>query len=119
MCVCVCVCVCACVRACACVCVCMCVVGLKSTHLLEFSMFLVCINKNSCLQEVGVDKQTHKDLRKVPDDLLPALEEHLSELDSIRKANASQPRYSVCKVGHGCRWIRWVYILLMYQCTCT
>ena len=45
------------------------------------------------MQEVGVDKQTHKDLRKVPDDLLPALEEHLSEMDSIRKANASQPRY--------------------------
>lgn len=40
-----------------------------------------------------MDKQTHKDLRKVPDDLLPALEEHLSEMDSIRKANASQPRY--------------------------
>ena len=48
----------------------------------------------SHIQEVGVDKQTHKDLRKVPDDLLPALEEHLSEMDSIRKANASQPRYA-------------------------
>lgn len=46
-----------------------------------------------CIQEVGVDKQTHKDLRKVPDDLLPALEEHLSEMDSLRKANASQPRF--------------------------
>jgi hypothetical protein len=40
-----------------------------------------------------VDKSTHKDLRKVPDDLLPALEEHLSEMDSLRKANASQPRF--------------------------
>ena len=39
-----------------------------------------------------MDKSTHKDLRKVPDDLLPALEEHLSEMDSLRKANASQPR---------------------------
>ena len=51
---------------------------------------------NACvhvyMQEVGVDKSTHKDLRKVPDDLLPALEEHLSEMDSLRKANASQPR---------------------------
>ena len=45
-----------------------------------------------------MDKQTHKDLRKVPDDLLPALEEHLSEMDSIRKANASQPRF----VGDTC-----------------
>lgn len=40
-----------------------------------------------------MDKSTHKDLRKVPDDLLPALEEHLSEMDSLRKANASQPRF--------------------------
>lgn len=45
----------------------------------------------SLAEEVGVDKSTHKDLRKVPDDLLPALEEHLSEMDSLRKANASQP----------------------------
>ena len=47
-----------------------------------------------------MDKQTHKDLRKVPDDLLPALEEHLSEMDSIRKANASQPRYAVKVLVH-------------------
>lgn len=42
-------------------------------------------------EEVGVDKQSHLNLRQVPEDLLPALESHLSEMDSIKKAANAQP----------------------------
>jgi hypothetical protein len=42
-------------------------------------------------EEVGVDKQSHLNLRHVPEDLLPALESHLSEMDSIKKAPNAQP----------------------------
>ena len=45
------------------------------------------------MQNVGVDKQSHLNLRQVPEDLLPALESHLKEMDAIRKAAShQQPR---------------------------
>ena len=63
-----------CACACACVCVCVC-------------------NLSFSLQNVGVDKNSHLNLRQVPEDLLPALESHLKEMDAIRKAAAhQQPR---------------------------
>ena len=41
-----------------------------------------------------MDKKGHLNLRQVPEDLLPALEQHLNEMDSIRKsANPAKPRY--------------------------
>ncbi|CAI7999864.1 Phosphatidylinositol-binding clathrin assembly protein [Geodia barretti] len=43
-------------------------------------------------EDVGVDKQSHLNLRQVPEDLLPALESHLTEMDSIKKAANAQPR---------------------------
>jgi hypothetical protein len=42
-------------------------------------------------EDVGVDKQSHLNLRQVPEDLLPALESHLTEMDSIKKAANAQP----------------------------
>lgn len=42
-------------------------------------------------EDVGMDKQSHLNLRQVPEDLLPALESHLSEMDSIKKATNAQP----------------------------
>jgi len=39
-----------------------------------------------------VDSQSHLNLRQVPEDLLPALESHISEMDSIKKAATAQPR---------------------------
>ncbi len=40
-----------------------------------------------------MDKKKHLNLRQVPEDLLPALEQHLEEMDAIRKAaNTKQPR---------------------------
>jgi hypothetical protein len=42
-------------------------------------------------EDVGVDKQSHLNLRQVPADLLPALESHLTEMDSIKKAANAQP----------------------------
>ena len=43
-------------------------------------------------QEVGVDKDSHLNLRQVPADLLPALEGHLSEMDSTKKLSGSATR---------------------------
>ncbi len=40
-----------------------------------------------------MDKETHLNLRQVPEDLLPALENHLSEIDSAKKASGAQPRW--------------------------
>ena len=47
-----------------------------------------------------MDKQTHLNLRQVPEDLLPALKTHLAEMDSIKKANTAQARcvYSLAAV---------------------
>lgn len=43
-------------------------------------------------EEVGVDQKSHLNLRQVPEDLLPALEQHLEEMDAIRKsALTNQP----------------------------
>ena len=42
---------------------------------------------------MGVDKDTHLNLRQVPEDLLPALEAHLTDMDAIKKASGAQPRY--------------------------
>ena len=42
---------------------------------------------------MGVDKETHVNLRQVPEDLLPALETHLSEMDTTKKSSGSQPRF--------------------------
>ena len=39
-----------------------------------------------------MDKDTHLNLRQVPEDLLPALENHLTEIDAAKKASGSQPR---------------------------
>ena len=56
-------------------------------------------------QQVGIDKQTHLNLRQVPEDLLPALETHLSEIDSIRKANAGDARCAPCRhLTNSCFW---------------
>lgn len=46
-------------------------------------------------QDVGVDCQGHLNLRQVPEDLLPALENHISDMDSIKKATTSQPRCNI------------------------
>lgn len=40
-----------------------------------------------------MDKETHLNLRQVPEDLLPALESHLTEMDQTKKASGAQPRY--------------------------
>lgn len=39
-----------------------------------------------------MDKETHLNLRQVPEDLLPALENHMSEIDAVKKASGAQPR---------------------------
>lgn len=42
-----------------------------------------------------MDKETHLNLRQVPEDLLPALENHITEIDATKKASGTQPRW-VC-----------------------
>jgi hypothetical protein len=39
-----------------------------------------------------VDKDTHLNLRQVPEDLLPALENHILEIDAAKKSSGTQPR---------------------------
>lgn len=46
-------------------------------------------------EEVGVDKDSHLNLRQVPADLLPALEGHLSEMDSTKKLSGSATSDSI------------------------
>lgn len=55
-----------------------------------------------------MDKETHLNLRQVPEDLLPALETHLSEVDTAKKASGTQPRLVpyVQLIG----WVRRVYL---------
>ena len=40
-----------------------------------------------------MDKESHLNLRQVPENFLPALEQHLSEMESAKKSG-SQPRYA-------------------------
>ncbi|XP_064404665.1 phosphatidylinositol-binding clathrin assembly protein-like isoform X2 [Halichondria panicea] len=42
-------------------------------------------------EQVGIDSQTHLNLRQVPEDLLPALENHLSEMDALKKTGDASP----------------------------
>ena len=59
-----------------------------SDCLLFFLKIFLCVPK-----EIGVDQKSHLNLRQVPADLLQALEEHIGEMDTIRKAaNNQKPR---------------------------
>ncbi len=53
-----------------------------------------CVDQNVVwlFQSVGVDKDSHLNLRQVPEDLLPALEQHLADMDASKKSSGSQPR---------------------------
>ena len=64
--------------------------GERDTHTDRETQRVTCLSLN--LQEVGVDRQSHLNLRQVPEDLLPALESHLSEMDAIKKTANAQPR---------------------------
>ena len=59
-----------------------------------------------------MDKDTHLNLRQVPEDLLPALESHLAELESTKKG-VSQPRY-LSSLGHFKNFIVIISLALIF-----